>query len=499
MSATVKVHPLTGEPKSQPAARQDLFTLSTTVRPRRSIDASYDAARDTDEFKNYWANADSFDADSANSKAVRQKLVTRSRYEAANNGYVDGILQTFANFLVGVGPKLRMLTGNAQFNQAVETVWQQWAKKIKLRRKLWVMAHAKMQDGESFAVVRTNPKIKHPVKLDIVPFETEQCQSLTTYWGTPDRIDGIKFDEFGNPETYEVLRYHPGGQWFPVANWQAEEVPAKYMLHWFMLRRPGQHRGVPELRSTLNVGASSRRYREATVAAAETVAEMGAVLLKTDMPPGEADPASPFSGYPMQRRMITAMPAGWDAMQMKPEHPTANYSEFVESQIGESARPKNMPLNIAMCNSSKYNYASGRLDHQTFFASLDSEREDGNDLVLDQLFELFWEEAVLAYGWNADPENQPAHGWDWPKHPVADRVSDAEADDIQLKNGSKSLRRVVQEGGDDLADEIPQMAEDYGQPEEKVREAVFHANFNAQNQLASIAQASNATATAGSA
>jgi hypothetical protein len=50
----------------------------------------------------------------------------------------------------------------------------------------------------------------------------------------------------------------------------AERVSADYMLHLFALERPGQHRGVAEMKSTLNTGAASRRWREATLASAET-------------------------------------------------------------------------------------------------------------------------------------------------------------------------------------------------------------------------------------
>ena len=51
----------------------------------------------------------------------------------------------------------------------------------------------------------------------------------------------------------------------------SERIAADRVLHWFKMRRPGQHRGVPECASTLNTGAAARRWREATLAAAETV------------------------------------------------------------------------------------------------------------------------------------------------------------------------------------------------------------------------------------
>ena len=46
-----------------------------------------------------------------------------------------------------------------------------------------------------------------------------------------------------------------------------------------------------------------------------------------------------------------------------------------------------MPFNVAACNSSGYNYASGRLDHQTYFKSIRVEQEHLACVVLDRALE----------------------------------------------------------------------------------------------------------------
>lgn len=485
---TGPIHPLTGEPRRRNGqVRPELFQLvGQAPRRRREIQATYDAARTTDEFKNYWANADGLDADSANSKSVRSTLVKRSRYEVANNGFADGMVQTHANYLVGTGPSLRLQTASSSFNNLVETQWYQWAKATLFRRKLWCMAHAKVQDGEPLGIVRDNPKVRHAVKLDVVLIETEQCQTPMLPFSVPGYIDGIKFDEFGNPEWYDILPQHPGGQ-FATVN-QPEHIPARFILHWFQLRRPGQHRGVPEFRSTLNVGASSRRFREATVASAETAADIS-VLLQTMFPPDEMDMVTPLTSVEFQKRMMLALPNGWGGNQMKAEHPNATYEAFLKSQINETARPKSIPYNLAACDSSSYNYASGRLDHQTYFIALDVEREDANDLVLGPLFDLWWQEAVLTFGWNADPRKPPPHIWDWPKHPVADIVAENSAKDTRLRNGSTYPSQIYSEEGRDFEDELPKMAQDYGVSEGEMRQILLHALFNSQNQQSAMVTA----------
>lgn len=455
------------------------------------IQARYDAAQNSNEFANYWAAADSLDADSSNSKAVRKTLVSRARYEVANNGFTDGIVQTFATDLIGCGPKLQMQTMDLNLNAAVEKQWAKWTKAVQFRRKLWTMAHAKLQDGEGFCVCRYNPRVKHPVKLDPVLFETEQCSTPSLAFAQKDYIDGISFDEFGNAIWYDILKQHPGGPWYTGTSLEYESVPAKFVQHWFLMRRPGQHRAVPEFRSTLNLGGAARRWRESTLAAAETAANF-TVLLQTTLSPDEIDSVTPMTTLEMQKRMMTALPMGYAAEQMRAEHPNATHEGFNKQLLNEQARPKSMPYNKAACDSSSYNYASGRLDHQTYYGSLDVEREDCDDLVMDPIFDLFWQEASVIFGWvNPDDslENScPDHCWDWPQHPVADVTSEASAADVKLKNGSLSLSSHYSEQGLSFDDEIERMAKDYGVSVQRMREVLLFANLNAQNQQASVMQ-----------
>jgi len=245
------------------------------------------------------------------------------------------------------------------------------------------------------------------------------------------------------------------------------------VLHWFKRRRPGQHRGVPELSSTLNVGAAARRWREATLAAAENVADFSMVV-KTQNMPDDADPVAPFSTMDITKRMMAFMPAGWDPMQLKAEFPTATHEAFSKSLINEQARPKSMPLNKAMANSADYNYASGRLDHQTYYASIDIERADGDEQVLDKLFDVWLPEAIAVFGWfGGNPNTISAsgltHTWDWPKHQVADIKAEADANKTKIQSGQIGLHRLYSDCGLDLEDEIPAMAQTYGVTEDEIR------------------------------
>jgi hypothetical protein len=102
---------------------------------------------------------------------------------------------------------------------------------------------------------------------------------------------------------------------------------------------------------------------------------------------------------------------------------------------------------------------------------------------------LWWQEAVLIFGWNADPRRAPPHIWDWPKHPVADIVAENSAKDTRLRNGSTYPSQIYSEEGRDFEDELPKMAQDYGVSESEMRQILLHALFNSQNQQAAMLSA----------
>lgn len=434
--------------------------------------ATYDAARNTDEFANYWGNADHYDADSANSREVRHTLISRSRYEIGNNGFSDGIAQTYATDLVGNAPSLRMQTGSPGFNKLVEFEWYLWCKAVHFRRKLWTMAHAKHSDGEGFAVIRRNPRVRHSLPIDLVLYEAEQVQ--TPYLGYQDgQIDGVQFDQFGNALSYHILQEHPGTSGGSSAFSEPETVPADRVLHWFKLRRPGQHRGIAEMASTLNLGAGARRWRSANLSAAERAAIL-TLMMKTQMTPEAAEQLAPFSTLDIEKGMMTFLPQGWEMQQADGKFPTATYESFHKSLLNEQARPKNMPYNKAACDSSSYNYASGRLDHQTYYAALDVEREDCNDLVLDPLFDVWFDLAVVKFGWlggNPDAIGPAAnvHLWDWPKHRVADVEAEANANKTKLNSGQIFIHRLFSDAGMDFEDEAEAASLSFGIPVEELK------------------------------
>ena len=332
------------------------------------VRSRYDAAATTDENRRHWANADLLSANAANNPQIRRTLRSRARYEVANNSYARGIISTLANDCVGTGPRLQVLTDDGPANRLVEQEFIRWADATGLPEKLRTMRMARAESGEVFGMLVANPRVDSQVKLDLRLIEADQVTTpdLIRQPAALSVIDGIVFDSFGNPVEYLVLKSHPGDGSVRFSL-EYDRVSAASMIHYFRTDRPGQSRGIPDIMPALPLFAQLRRFTLAVLAAAETAADFAAVLF-TDAPAnGEADPVEPMDLVELERRMATVLPGGWKLSQIQAEQPATTYGEFKKEILNEIARCLNMPFNVACGNSSGYNYASGRLDHQTYY------------------------------------------------------------------------------------------------------------------------------------
>jgi len=315
---------------------------ASSGRAVRIVRARYDAASTNPDNRRHWANADGLSANAANSAEVRRVLRNRARYETANNSYARGITLTLANDVVGTGPRLQLLTSDATANNQLEHEFQRWARSIGLAEKLRTMRMARATDGEVFAVLTSNSALATTVQLDLRLLEADQVATPDLNPLRASSVDGIVFDDAGNPVEYHVLRQHPG-ETAGGLNRDYDRFPAAAVIHWFRVDRPGQARGIPDIMPALPLFAQLRRFTLAVLAAAETAADFAGILY-TDAPAnGEADAAEPFEPIELEKRALLTMPGGWKMSQMEAEQPATTYGEFKREILNEIARCLNMP------------------------------------------------------------------------------------------------------------------------------------------------------------
>jgi lambda family phage portal protein len=446
--------------------RKNPQVSSLTNALRVPVRARYDAAQTSPDNAKHWSLADSLSADAAASPNVRDVIRKRARYEVSNNSYAKGIVLTLANDCVGTGPRLQMQTGNDLVNDAIETLFMEWAEEIGLAEKLLTARTAKVTDGEAILLLVRNDALKSPVKLDVQLVEPEQ---LTTPWekiqlaqGQMIQVDGIEFDEWGNPSQYYILDQHPCGtsvqRMFEYKTYKPNSV-----CHWFRADRAGQHRGVSEITPALPLFANLRRYALAVIAAAETAADYAAVIY-TDIPAGgEASEVKPMEVVELEKRSATVLPDGWKLGQVDAMQPTTTYSDYVKAVLNEIARCLNMPYNVAACNSSMYNYASGRLDHQTYFKSIRVEQKGCERVILNPIFRAWLDRAILISDYlpiQARALKSYAHQWFWDGREHIDPAKEAAAQAQRLTSNTTTLAEEYAKAGKDWQKELDQRAKE---------------------------------------
>ena len=252
--------------------------------------------------------------------------------------------------------------------------------------------------------------------------------------GNPKEVDGILYDEYGNPTEYRFWRIHPGSVGFR-STLETYTVNAKAVIHYANIIRPGQHRGISEIASSLPIFNDLRRFTNAVLAAAETAAEIS-FLLQTNLPPNEDGEGvthlDPGTVIEFCRNAGLSLPEGWTASQLKSEQPTSTFSEFVRAKMREAARALSMPLNVALGDSSGYNYASGRLDHQTYFRRIIGERNRIADVVLDDILETYESLDRIFYPEDYDGDVEIDHEWMFDGFSHVDPMKEANAQSVRL-------------------------------------------------------------------
>lgn len=461
-----------------------------------SVAARFDSALTTTDNQLHWAMADSLAPDSAASEAIRCILRNRSRYEVHNNCYARGVGETIANDFAGTGPRLHIDDERLTVEERAdaEAKFAQWAIAVRLAAKLRTMRKARRQDGETFAVKVTNPGVDHPIKLDLRLIETDQVRDTDLALGST--VDGIKYDPYGNPVSYNVLRVHPGhtGAWIFGLPYEADLWPARLVIHWFREDRPGQHHGLPEILPALPLYATLRRYTQAVLDAAETAADF-AVLIETqsgaafyddDGQEIQNEAAAAFTTQALERRMIAALPGGYTAKQFQPAQPQQEYSPFKREVCGEIGRCEGVPLNLVLGTSDGSSFASGQLDHKIYFGTRTIERSEADGLILDNLLADWIAEGVRIEdgkgGWYLPRilkqlGTSIGHTWHWDSNELGDPLKLAAANATDLKNGLTTIPALWEKRGGNWMRAFKAAARSLGvtfeEFQELVRESIF--------------------------
>ena len=99
---------------------------------RMDIRARFDSQFTTPLNEAHFALMDAMSVDAMASWMVRRKLRMMCRYEFHNNTLMAGIVNTYANYVVGTGPRLQVTTRDKGLNRAIEKLHDDWSEEVAL-------------------------------------------------------------------------------------------------------------------------------------------------------------------------------------------------------------------------------------------------------------------------------------------------------------------------------------------------------------------------------
>ena len=448
-------------------AKRDRFNSHLLGTAPTNLRGSYDAAKTTGENVNHWQNADGLSARSQNTPEVRRTLGNRTHYEVQNNTYAAGAVRTLVTDTIGRGARPRMLTPDKGLNLAVQDLWREWASATDFALSQRVMCGVRYVRGECFGVNYESKRLDRmgmPVPLNIKLIEPEQvADPAFKYILTANGDDGIEVDEDGEPTAYKILRSHPGDNLAGYGYMKADRVSADYVHHWFCPDRPGQLRGVTPFAPALPIFAQLRRFTSATLTAAEVAAMLAGVMEMPDVGPGDAVAddvgITTLSTVSLVRGTLLTLPNGAKASQFKPEQPTTNYEMFVNAKLRECGRMLCIPFGKMAGDHSRYNYSSGKMDDNQYWADREVERHAFETKFLNPFFNQWLDFARFVIPALAAYQGrlwQLKRAWHYDSKPTADGVKDATTDELNLTNGTDTPQAICERDGTTLEEVLDQ-------------------------------------------
>ena len=420
------------------------------IFPPEELSARFDANITTDENAAHWSMATLYSADTEASPEVRRDLRKKARYEEANNAWLRGIVCSFANDVIGTGPRLQVLE-KGDSGKLLEKDFMRWARIVRLAEKLHCAMKTRIRDGEVFLLLIYNPRIRGEVKLDIQLIEADRVAYPFFMLHEERNIDGVILDEYGNPSAYQILKQHPGSNYVTFEN-SFRTVDARFVIHLFRMDRPEQHRGIPEIAPSLVDCAILRRYTRAMVKKMETSANITGVM-ETDIPidaefedaEQDVEKVRTWYQFSLPRDSIITLPNKHKLNTLNMQNPTDSQSAFALQIKIDAGRNLNVPRNVALGDSSEYNYASGRMDFQEYDKTIRIEHNMLELNALDKILEAWCAEYAPAHGLAV--RSAPEHVWFWDGREHVDPSKEADAVASALQVGTTCLAEQLGKRG----------------------------------------------------
>lgn len=428
------------------------------------ITRQYDAAKNTGSNRLYRPRQSS-GAQECSESWLPLTNVTRDLDR--NNPHVAGLKRRFQWGLIGEGnwPRPKVLKKGAvddfdfdkQLNLEILKRWEKWSKRAsangdsiyQLQR---IAANTFFIDGGLLIrkVYKNRGMCLEAIELDQLDDTYDKDD------GTGVRIvDGIEMDAFNEPIAYYIKTRFPT----EVAS-DTIRVPAKEIIHLFDRERPTQVRGISRLASGAMNLKNIKEFRADTMTLARVATGYG-IFIETPNPEDgfqeEYDPNDDIE-Y-INPGAVRYLRSGEKATVVNSQHPAANYSDFVKSELMSASVGTGMSYESVSNDGSNTNFSGSRQMMLLERAMSRSTFAIFEECFYSKVYEWFIENEVYFYGlqmpdFESDRERYLAVSWSKPKREWVDPLKDANTAKVEIDMGVNTLTEYCEQNGKDIEEVV---------------------------------------------
>jgi len=472
-------------------ARRRLDRLETLAPRRRSFEAVAGGRMRYD----FLSSRNSADSALQGAEAVRQNV----RQLEYNNGFISGPIRRIAENVVGSGIRFQARVASDdnnylpfpritqdmadRFNFQAERAFRLWEPKADKRLVSTFyeiqkqVSMALERDGEVIPVIRNSARRGRLIPTCIEMFEIDRLQTPMDEIANPKIRNGIRYDDEGVPESYFLLKRHPGDAFQAgLKGSDFEEVPAfnpngtRKVLHLFDVTRPEQSRGYSPAASGLKDFQDLDRYREAEIyARLEDACLTG--FIKTQDPMGfqgnwadkltggGSGDDSPKPVHEFAPGQMNYLEPGEEIVMHEPKRSNANLDLFVNHLLRGPANAWNIPPEVLSQNWAGMNYSNARTVLLQFYLSCRIRQwylvnhfcVPVYENVIRQMIALG---LVQAPGFDRRADDYIRHAWVMPGWQWVDPVKEANGKKIEVESNFETLTDVCAAKGHDFEETI---------------------------------------------
>lgn len=359
--------------------------------------------------------------------------------------------------------------------KAIEAAWNDWCTKCDvtgrqdLRAMLTSICESMTTDGEYLVrIVRGRGYGgQHRIALQRIDVDRLDTRHNVTLDNGNRVVMGVELDAFGVPVAYHLFTSHPADYGAPRVR---TRVPAREIIHGYLVWEADQVRGIPWLHSALiGLHHLSEYAISALLNARHGADHFGFFVTKDGQNPLSGELGD--DGEPIiinQPGTYDSLPQGTEFVQNNSRYPEVAFGAFVKTTLQR----------IATGLGTQYHSISGDLEGVNFSsirAGLIEERDMWDtrrawlcSSLLDRIFADWLESSLLAGAitlpnGNALPaykiDRFAAHSWSGRGWAWVNPLQDVEANIQAVRAGFVSPQTIAAQSGSDYSDNIQEIAD----------------------------------------